>query len=71
MEALSQSIYMYSYHQQEVFMKMSDFTIFQSSQYLQLSSRFKEFGFGKDLVHSALLDAGLDEEKTLDILTSS
>ncbi len=45
--------------------------LFQTEQFLKLMCRFRELGFTRDKIQSALLTSDLNENKALDILTSS
>ena len=44
---------------------------FQAVQYLKLLARFKEIGFSENAIQPALLSTDLDENKTLDLLTTT
>ena len=43
----------------------------QAKEYIKLLGQFKELGFSEDKIQEALINSSLDENKTLDVLTSS
>ena len=50
---------------------MKNIQFFQAKEYVKLLGQFKELGFSDDKIQEALINSNLDENKTLDVLTSS
>ena len=50
---------------------MKNIQFLQAKEYVKLLGQFKELGFSDDKIQEALINSNLDENKTLDVLTSS